>query len=50
MIMGNFLSSESLRSRMAARPPAIGISHPTIVPSNFEGSTDEHTDDESEDQ
>jgi hypothetical protein len=42
MIMGNFLSGEALIDRMAARPPAVGLSHPTVVPTNFKRDED-HT-------
>jgi hypothetical protein len=41
MIMGNFLKGESVASRMAARTPAMGIAHPTVVPTNVEAEADE---------
>ena len=49
MHMGNVLRVESLRSAMATRDtgrPAVGVDHPTVVPTNFEPTVDGDEDDE----
>lgn len=40
MIMGNFLNVRGLRCRMAARTPAVGLAHPTVVPTNFDAESE----------
>ncbi len=50
MHMGNVLCVESVRTRMATRDtsgrPAVGLRHPTVVPTNFEPGDDSDGDDE----
>lgn len=41
MIMGNFLNGGDVAGRMVAPTPSVGLSHPTVVPANFEAGTDE---------
>lgn len=49
MHMGNVLRVEALGSAMATRDtgrPAVGVDHPTVVPTNFEPTVDGDEDDE----
>lgn len=49
--MGNYLGRETVAGYMVAQTPAVGIAHPTTVPTNFEpeesasGGREEITDD-----
>lgn len=40
MIMGNFLNGGRVTTGMAARTPAVGLAHPTVVPTNFDAETE----------